>query len=299
MPAVVSIRIPAMLDPLTDELTSWWESLVRMLPHVVVALVIMVAFFFLARGLAKLTSKALVAWSTHSALHQLIVTSVRVGVILVGMFIALGVLELDKTVTSLLAGVGVVGLALGFAFQDIAANFMAGVIMGFRQPLHIGDLVEVKGVTGTVRELNLRATIIETFQGQLALVPNKEVLQNVLTNYTDFGHRRIDLEVGVAYDSDLEAVERVTKEALESLHDRASDKPVQVFFTHFGDSAINLVAHVWISLKGQQSFLLTRSEAVKAIKRAYDGAGIVIPFPIRTLDFGADAVGGQRFPGNP
>jgi small conductance mechanosensitive channel len=290
---IVLIRLPDVLDPLTEKLSSWWEGLLRMLPNIVVAFIIVLVFVFLARGLAKLTSKALGAWSTHMALHQLIVTSVRVSVIILGMFIALGVLELDKTVTSLLAGVGVVGLALGFAFQDIAANFMSGVIMGFRQPLAIGDEIEVKGVSGIVRELNLRATMIETFQGQLAVVPNKDVLQNVLTNFTELGRRRIDLEVGVAYDSDLDEVERVTRDALESLQERARAQPVRVFFTSFDESSINLVAHVWIDL-GEQSFLQTRSEAVKAISKAYAAAGIAIPFPIRTLDFGADLVGGKR-----
>ncbi len=286
-------RLSQLLDPLVDKVDAWWTSLVAMIPNILAALVIMGGFIVLARILAQLTNRAMQAWATHSALRHLLVTSVRVGVILIGLFIALGVLELDKTVTSLLAGVGVVGLALGFAFQDIAANFMSGVIMGFRQPMQLGDIVEINDVMGTVRQLGLRATSIETFQGQLAIVPNKEVLQGVLINYTDLGRRRVDVVVGVAYDADLDEVERVTCAAVEGVPGRDADQPVRVFFTGFGASSIDLVAHVWIEPQGQPEFLRVRSEVVKAIRKAYEAADITIPFPIRTLDFGADAVGGK------
>jgi small conductance mechanosensitive channel len=265
-----------------------------MLPNLVGALVVVVVFGLLARVFARLTGQAIDRWTEQTTLRQLFVTIVRIVVVAVGVFIALGILDLDRTVTSLLAGVGVVGLALGFAFQDIAANFMSGIIMGIRQPLRVGDLVEVEGVIGTVRELSLWATQIATLNGQLVLVPNKMVLQGVLTNFAALGQRRIDIEVGVAYDSKLDQVEEVVRIALEGLDERDTDKPVRVFFTGFGGSSIDLVAHVWISMARQQEFLRTRSNAIKAVKAAFDQANITIPFPIRTLDFGADAVGGKR-----
>lgn len=282
-----------LLEPVAETLTSWGDSLLRMLPNALVALMVMVVFIVLARVLGRLTGKALDKWTSNRTVCQLLTTTARVGVVAVGMFIALGVLDLSRVVASLLAGVGVVGLALGFAFQDIVANYISGVIMGLRQPLHLGDIIEVQGVTGTVRGLDLRATTIETFNGQLAIVPNKDVLQSVLTNFSDLGHRRIDVEVGVAYDSDLEQVQAVALAALEALENRAASQPVRVFFTGFGDSSIDLIAHVWIDLNAGHSFLDVRSQIVKAIKRGFDQAGISIPFPIRTLDFGADAIGGK------
>jgi small conductance mechanosensitive channel len=285
--------VPGVLDPIVETLSQWWETLLRMLPNALVALLVLVVFFVLARVLAQLANRALDSWTSNKTVCQLLTTTVRTVVIGVGLFIALGVLDLRGVVTSLLAGVGVLGLALGFAFQDIVANYISGVIMGLRQPLHLGDMVEVKGVSGTVRGLDLRETTIETFNGQLAIVPNKEVLQSVLTNFSDLGRRRIDIEVGVAYDSDLEQVEAVAVAALESLEDRSAEHPVRVFFTGFGDSSIDLVAHVWIDLGAGHSFLDVRSKIIKAIKRSFDQAGITIPFPIRTLDFGADEIGGK------
>jgi small conductance mechanosensitive channel len=289
----VEAMVPDLIEPISETLSSWWEGLLRLLPNLIVALLVMAAAIGLARGLARLTAKALDSWTDNATLCQVLVTTVRIGVVAVGLFIALGVLELDKTVTSLLAGVGVVGLALGFAFQDIVANYISGVIMGLRQPLHLGDLIEVQGVIGTVRGLSLRATTIETFNGQLAIVPNKDVLQSVMTNYSELGYRRVDVEVGVAYDADLERVQAVVLAAVEALEARAADRPVRVFFTGFADSSIDLVAHVWIDLERGHEFLVTRSEVIKAIKRAFGQAGITIPFPIRTLDFGADEVGGK------
>lgn len=283
-----------MLEPILDKLISWGQLLLLMLPNIVGALLVVIGFEFIARILARLTGRAIDRWTEQTTLRQLFVTAVRIAVLLTGLFIALGVLDLQKTVTSLLAGVGVIGLALGFAFQDIAANFMSGIIMGIRQPMRIGDLVEVQDVMGRVRELNLRVTQIESFNGQLVLVPNKDVLQSVFKNYSALGRRRIDLEVGVAYNANLDEVEEVARRALEQLEQRDADKPVSVYFTGFGDSSIDLVAHVWIDLCDQQQFLVTRSQAIKAIKSGFDAAGITIPFPIRTLDFGANAVGGER-----
>lgn len=273
-----------MLEPILEKLTVWGQQLLLMLPNFAAAILVVVGFAVLAGLLARVTGEVIDRWTEQTTLRQLFVTIVRIAVVAIGLFIALGILDLQRTVTSLLAGVGVLGLALGFAFQDIAANFMSGIIMGIRQPLRIGDLVVVEDVTGTVRELSLWATQIETFNGQLAVVPNKDVLQGVVTNYTALGHRRIDIEVGVAYDSTLEEVEEVARIALEGLSERDPDKPVKVFFTGFGESSIDLVAHVWISLVHQQEFLLTRSKAIKAVKAGFDAAKITIPFPIRTLD---------------
>lgn len=116
---------------------------------------------------------------------------------------ALIVLGLSKTVTTLLAGVGILGLALGFAFQDIAENFIAGVLMAFRRPIYIGDLIESNDFVGTVEEINLRTTVIRTADGKHVLIPNSEVLQNSIVNFSRSSELRVDLACGVSYGDDL------------------------------------------------------------------------------------------------
>jgi small conductance mechanosensitive channel len=185
-----------------------------------------------------------------------------------------------------LAGIGVVGLALGFAFQDIASNFMSGVIMALREPFRVGDLVETHDTMGHVERVTLRATVVRDFSGQLVMIPNKDVLQNPITNYTQTGKRRVEVPVGISYGDDLGTAANAARGALEKLEDRDESEPVEIWWTDFGSSSINLSARFWIDLENGSNYFAARSRAIEAIHHAFADADITIPFPIRTLDFG-------------
>lgn len=269
-----------------DKLEAWGTGLVEMLPNMVVAMLVMVATIILARLVASLVRRGGRRASMNAQVVSLLTVMSRLGVLALGTFVALGILQLEKTVTSLLAGVGVVGLALGFAFQDIAQNLMSGVIMAVREPFKLGDLVETHGSMGFVERLTLRATVIRNFSGQLVIIPNKDVLQSPIVNYTQTGRRRVEVEVGVHYDDDLEAAAEAAREALSGLPDCEDPDDVQVIYTGFGDSTIDMSARFWIDLgRDDADFLGARSRAVVAIRKAFAEAGITIPFPIRTLEF--------------
>lgn len=280
-----------VIAEISAKVSGWVEGSIEMLPNMGVAVVVVVFFWLLAKIFAHITRASMGRASDNQAVINLVSTIVKVSVVLVGLFIALSVLKLDGTVTSLLAGVGIVGLALGFAFQDIAANFVSGVLLAMRRPFKVGDMIETNGYFATVERIDLRSTILRTFTGQMVTLPNKDVFGNAIVNYDVTGEWRIDLAVGVAYGDDLEKAERVTIEAIEGLGMRHPDKPVQLWYTEFGDSSINLSVRFWIRMD-EHSFLEGRHRAIKAIKKAYDENDITIPFPIRTLDFGV--VGGER-----
>jgi small conductance mechanosensitive channel len=159
------------------------------------------------------------------------------------------------------------------------------VILLTRPPFHSGNMIEVGDHTGTVHEINLRTTILRSMQGQLVHIPNSNVIQNPIVNYST-GRRRIDLAVGVSYGDDLNEVRRVTIEAIDAVSVRDREHDVEFFFEAFGESAILLVVRFWISFQRQVDFLAARSEAIIRIRQAYARNGITIPFPIRTLDFG-------------
>ncbi len=144
---------------------------------------------------------------------------------------------------------------------------------------------------GTVDTVNLRATIVRTFQGQVVRIPNAEVFKNPLVNYSESGRRRVDIPVGVAYGDDLERARRVAIEAVEGVPGRDPARDVMCVYTEFGDSSINFLIAFWIRTGAQADYLTARSEAIVRIKAAFDGNDITIPFPIRTLDFGV--VGGR------
>lgn len=190
----------------------------------------------------------------------------------------------------MLAGAGIIGLALAFAFQDITANFMSGIFLSIRRPVHEGDIVKIKDYMGKVAEINLRDTVLLTFQGQKVIIPNNDVLQNPIENFSLLGKRRMDLTVGVSYGDDLEKVKQVTLDAVKAIPGLTTDETT-FFYEEFANSSINFQLRLWVATPEQPDYLRVRSEAVIRIKKAYDEAGITIPFPSRTLDFGIK--GGQ------
>jgi small conductance mechanosensitive channel len=208
-----------------------------------------------------------------------------VAVIAGGGFIALGILQLDTVLASALAGVGIVGLALGFAFQDIAQNFVSGILITLRRPFTDGDLVETNGFLGTIQGVDLRATRIRTLQGQLVRVPNGSVYGNPITNFSQASGRRVDLACGTSYGDDLEKARRVALEAMQEVEGRDRSREPELFYNEFGGSSINFVVRFWLEDTGQRAFLAAQSDAIMKLKAAFDDHGVRIPFPIVTLDF--------------
>ncbi len=279
-------------DSLVEKLGAWLESLILMLPNLLLAVLVVLVAVFLARTARRVLSSIMNRVSPLRQVNELVSTVAYMIVFTAGVFIALGILELDKTVTSLLAGVGIVGLALGFAFQDIAANFISGVLLAVRRPFEEGQIISTGDFMGTVHRITLRNTEMQTFQGQIVFIPNKDVFQNPIVNYSRLGRRRIDLKVGVSYGDDLETVKKVATEAVEALDYLDRRQPVSLYFEEFGDSSINFSIRYWVSFKRQTDYLQAQSDGIIRIKQAFDREGITIPFPIRTLDFGI--VGGQK-----
>lgn len=276
-----------------NKVSGWWEAAVGMFPNFVVAMIVLFVFFLVAKYLKRLMKKAFQKFYGQSAAINLFSNVVYLSVLTAGLFVALDILDLDKTVTSMLAGLGIIGLALGFAFQEIAANFISGVILSIYKPFTIGDIIQVNDILGTVEFLSIRTTDIRTFQGNKVLVPNKIIFQNSITNFTENGKRRVDLEVGVSYGDDLPKVQKVTLEAINSLEDILKDEEVQFYFTDYGDSSINFVVMFWTEYAVKHSeYLKARHRAIMAINKAFKANEITIPFPIRTLDFGIK--GGEK-----
>lgn len=129
-------------DLMSRKLTGWVQQFILLLPNLLIALLILVVTFFAARLVRREVTNLLGRVSGSGTLNNLVVTMCYVGVLLVGMFFTLEVLSLDKNLTSLLAGVGIIGLALGFAFQNIAANFISGIIIAVQRPFMVGDVIE-------------------------------------------------------------------------------------------------------------------------------------------------------------
>lgn len=271
---------------ISQKLTAWLHELIRLIPNIVLATIILVLGLFVAKLVKSLTTKMLKRLFNNNTLNNLFISIINISFIGIIIFTVLSVLKLDKAVTSILAGAGLLGLALAFAFQDIAANFISGIFISFRKPFHVGDIVQIKDYMGKVEEINLRDTVLRLFQGQMVIIPNKDVFQNAIENFSILGKRRMDITIGVSYGDDLAKVKRVTLEAVEGIPGLSDEDDTTLFYKDFADSSINLIIRLWIRTPEQKPYLEAGSEAIMRIKKAYDENDIMIPFPIRTLDFG-------------
>lgn len=276
------------LSMLQDKITGWAESIVVMMPNFLIALIVFIAVYYVSKKLQSTVKSLLSRIIDNQALVNFLGGLTRIATVLFGALIAIKILNLDDVVFSVLAGVGIAGLAIGFAFQDIAANFIAGIALVFRKdyPFRTENIIQTNDHMGVVKEISLRDTLIQTFEGQFVFIPNKLIFENAVINYSLLGRRRVDLGVGISYGEDLERVKEITVTAIETMDHRMENTDIEFFYTEFGDSSINFEIRFWVPFIKQTDFLRARSDAIISIKRAYDREGITIPFPIRTLDFG-------------
>lgn len=279
------------INDLVDKLDGWVDAAILMLPNLAAAVLILVVFWIAARVLAHLTARVLKRTTHYVEINRFLTGLVFFTVMSGGTFIALGVLQLDKTVTSLVAGAGILTLIVGLAFQDLASNFIAGLLLQLRQPFRTGALIKSNGYFGTVEHINLRATVVRTPTGQRVYIPNKDVFSSPIENFSALGRRRVDVKVGISYGDDLPRARDIAVAAVEGVPGREPDQPVELFYEGFGDSSINFVVRFWIPFSRESEYLEARSQAVLRIKEAFDAQNVTIPFPIRTLDF--SRVGGR------
>ena len=271
---------------IVQKLTNWAQEFVLLLPNFLVAIIALILGLLIARTIKRISRRLISKVSTNTTLNSLFISIIYFVFIIITLFVVLSILQLDKAVLSIMAGAGVIGIALAFAFQDIASNFISGVFISLRRPIHIGDVVKIGDYTGEVTDINLRDTVILTFQGQLVIIPNKSVFQNPIENFSMLGKRRLDLEVGVSYAEDLERVHRITMDAVKDIEGLSDEDETTMFYNEFGGSSIKYTIRLWIKNVKPVAYMIVGNQAIINIKKAYDQHNIMIPFPITTLDFG-------------
>lgn len=282
------------LEPLQNELKEWWAQGLALLPNLLIAILVILIGYVVTNFLKKYFDRLSHKLVKEPKIANLLSSAFTILLVIVFGLLVLSILNLSGAVNKIVAAGGVVGLALGLAFQDPILNFFSGILLTIRDLFRVGDLIEVDGYFGKVKQITLRHTAIETLQGQDVMIPNKIVAQTPLKNYNKLHKRRVDLSCGVSYGDDLSQVKEVTIKAIKDKVAYDKDKAVELFFTEFGDSSVNYTLRFWLDQRktGQADFLSARSDAIMAIMTAYNENDIMIPFPIRTLDFGIK--GGQN-----
>jgi small conductance mechanosensitive channel len=254
-----------------------------MIPNFLAAVIVIFVFVFVSRQIERFVCRVMSRTTDNASLVNLSSRVIRIAVMAAGLFVALSILGLDKAVSSLLAGAGIVGLALGFAFQDLTANFLSGTFIAIQQPIRVGDVVETNGYFGQVKAIKLRSTVLDNFAGQYIEIPSKDIFQKPIVNFSKSRQRRMQLNWGVDYNTDLQKAQDVALAAVNSLPFLQAGKPVEFHYQAFGPSNITFLMWFWLD-ETKAGPPQAMSDAIKAVKQAFEANGIVVPLPTQTLE---------------
>lgn len=271
---------------ITEKLEIWVDTLIKNLPNIGVAILVLIFSYFISKLIYRITLKLTVKQIKQKSIAKLIARLASVIVVLGGLFLALGALNLGKALNGVLAGAGISGLVIGLALQSTLSNVISGIVLSFRKNIRVGDWIETNNFSGEVIDIDINYFVLREADNNTVIIPNKKIIENPFKNYTLTTKMRITIECGVGYKSDLEKVEQITKDTITTFYDQKSiRKEVEFYYKEFGDSSINFMTRFWVNAESGLERLRAKSKCIVEIKKAYDKAGITIPFPIRTLQF--------------
>ncbi len=262
------------------------DASVKNLPSYLVALGIFVATLFLS-GLAKRAIKdSLKNQVEDPETQELLGRVARWTVLVLGALTALNQIP-GIDVTSLLTGLGIVGFTIGFALQDIARNFIAGLLILMRQPFSVGDAVEVAGHAGTVMDIRVRDTVIKTWDGVMEIIPNLDVYSNPIVNYSQLPLRRRTVIIGLGYGEDVDRARDVFLDAIKTTEGVQGEPAPEILTEELGSSTLNMAARFWVNQQTHNLFAV-HSDVVEAINEAGEREGIDMPYPTQVVQLGAE-----------
>ena len=253
------------------------QSIVTFLPRLGLALLVLLIAWLLSRWASRVLKRRLERQKADPEMVTLLQMVTRWGILILGVVLALEQIAPGQ-LTTLLAGVGILGITLGFALQDVAKNFVAGILLLITQPFELGDTIMVSDYTGKVTAINLRSTELRELDGRFVIIPNADVFMSSIVNYTRSVERRVDLQIGVNPDTDLEKAVSTGLGALEGIQGIMTDPAPVLVFDSFGDSTIQGIVRYWVDT-GAADLLETQHAVVRAIQDTYDKNDIVMPYP--------------------
>jgi len=263
------------VDLVIKKLQGWLATFIKMLPNMLIAAIIVIAAYFAAKLARRFSYKIALRISKSDSVASVIAVISQTLVIVLGFTTALSVLNLSHAVSSILAGVGIIGLALGFAFQDLSSNFISGLFMAFKRPFEIGDKVETNSFIGTIKEIELRSTTITTNAGLHVIIPNKDIFQKPIINYTRSDDRRIELDFTIMNTTDLSYAESIVREAVKGMANGSSISDLEVYYSAVEDPKLKLTVSFHIDNSEAMGFKNRRHEAIVAIYKALGDHGII------------------------
>lgn len=257
------------------------DTLAAAAPRVGVALAVVVVVLLVGRVTGAFVRRRYLARDRPSFAHVMS-RVVRLVLGLLAFLAAVTIVFPTVKPVDVLGSLGFFSIAVGFAFRDILENLLAGILLLFRSPFRTGDEVDIEGTRGRVVEINLRETVIRTYDGRQVLIPNATVYKSSLVVQTGYDAVRTEVVVGVAYESDLDQARQVALEAVRGVAGVRDDPAPQVLAGELGVSTVDLLVLFWTAPQ-QAAVRVVRDHVVAAVFAAYADAGIEMPADITVL----------------
>jgi small conductance mechanosensitive channel len=255
-----------------------WELTTIYGIKVLAALVIFIVGRWIAKGFRKLINRVLEKRNVDLTLVKFIGNLTYI--VLLAFFVIAALGQLGIQTASFIAIIGAAGLAIGLALQGSLANFAAGFLMIIFRPFKVGDFIEGAGVAGTVEEIQIFTTQLKTPDNKTIIVPNSKISGDNIVNYTAKGTRRVDMVVGIGYESDIDKAREILEELVISDERVLKDPAHKIGVIELADSSVNFVVRPWVNLADYWDVWFDLTEKVK---KRFDEAGISIPFPQRDI----------------
>jgi small-conductance mechanosensitive channel len=287
--AVVN-RIEVLPQPIWDfspagaELQRLWRGTLQAMPILVFGVAVLLLAWWLTKLIAHFWRRFFLARLGSPLLATIAARALAIPILLLGVYLVLQVAGLTRLALTVLGGTGIVGIVVGFAFRDIAENFLASILLSIRQPFRRDDLIEVTGYTGIVQQLNTRSTVLLTLDGNHVQIPNASIFKNTITNYTANPYRRSDFVVGIGYDNAiLQAQQHIAQVLNEHPTVLKTPEPL-VLVDQLAATTVNLRVYFWYDAT-QYAPIKIKSSLLRLIKRALQDANISMPDEAREVIF--------------
>lgn len=276
--------VDQLLNTVTKSIRELIGSGVKIIPALLIGLVIIFLTRYIACFIQNLVVRVTQTTVRSRSLQLLLAKTSYVTTWVVGVLMACVIAFPGLSLGDLIATLGLSSVAIGFAFQDIFKNFLAGILLLLQEPFKIDDQVIIGDYEGTVERIDIRTTKIRTYQGEQVLLPNSTVFTSAVQVRTAFSSRRTDLAVGVDYNTPLKQAVEILENTIKQVEGILDSPEPEIDVVNFGDSSIDFIVRYWTKPQ-QKTVRTTQTKAIISIKSALDEANISIPYPIRTLYF--------------
>lgn len=262
------------------------NSLVASLPSIIVGMVVFILFVFIASGIRAVVRRATEQRRRARNLGAVLGRLAYGAVLLVGLLVAVTIVLPGFTPTRLVSALGIGGIAIGFAFRDIAQNYLAGILILLTEPFRIGDQIVYNSFEGTVEDIQTRATTIKTYDGRRVLIPNAELYTNAVTVNTAYDKRRLQYDIGIGYGDDIGRARELILEAMRGVEGVLADPAPDALVVELAGSTVNIRARWWIEPPRRADALDFQNRVLEAIKqKVYVENGIDLPYPTQQILF--------------